>query len=215
VNFLKAIGIDAALKGFIIFFAYGFITTSYIHFRYGFEQNIPESVVATIEGPLSIYTFCWLALVGIALLFWSTNIGRTVCDFENSKPKCVFYFSLPICEAAIALGVVIGATLLGVAASASTLYFIGLTDVNLHSMFFGLALFMLLITYPVIYFTISLIDSEDIVKNKLNITALIYIFISALVLFQVPSNTSSVEIGVVMSSLIITFFILRKWVIKP
>lgn len=215
MNFLKAIGVLAAIKGFIIFLAYGFLTTIYIHFQHGLDADLPESVVATLEGPISIYTFGWLAFIGLIGLFISTNVGTKECYFETNNPKWVFFFSLPICEAAIALGVVIGATLWGIAIASHPLYLLGLTQVKIYPMFYALGIFMFFITYPVAYFTIALLDSKNKIKKQLNAAGLAYLCLTAIVFYVGLPVSNIVTIGVLMSTLIIAFFILKKWVINP
>lgn len=215
MSYLKAIGIEAAIKGFVIFLAYGFLTTIYIHFRHGLDADLPESVVATLEGPISIYTFGWLALVGLMGLFFSTEFGTKACNFETNNPKWVFFFSLPICEAAIALGVVIGATLWGVAIASHPLFLLGLTQVKIFPMFYALGVFMFFITYPVAYFTVALLDSENRIKNQLNVAGLVYLCITAIVFYIGSPISDIIVIGVLMSVFIAVFFILQKWVIKP
>tara|TARA_R110002167_G_scaffold177344_1_gene377131 strand:+ start:55 stop:702 length:648 start_codon:yes stop_codon:yes gene_type:complete len=215
MNYLKAIGINAAIKGFAIFLAYGFFTTIYIHCRHGLDADLPKSVVATLEGPISIYTFGWLALVGLIGLFISTKVGTKECDFETNKPKCVFFFSLPICEAAIALGVVIGATLWGVAIASHILYLFDSTQVKIFPMFYALGVFMFFITYPVAYFTVALLDSSNKIKKQLDAAGLFYLGLTALVLYIGLPLSDIIIIGIVMSACIIFFYVCQKWVIKP
>lgn len=214
MNFLKAIGIEAAIKGFIIFLAYGFLTTLYIHFRHGLDADLPKSVVATLEGPISIYTFGWLALVGLIGLFISTKFGTKQCNFETKKPGWVFFFSLPICEAAIALGVVIGATLLGVALASQPLYALGLTQVKIYPMFYALGVFMFFITYPVAYFTIALLDSANLINKQLDAAGIVYFVLTAFVFYIGLPLSGIIIIGILMSAFIAAFYAIQKWVIK-
>ena len=158
MEILKSIGISSALKGFLIFFIYGFLTTLVIRCLYGLESDLPDAVIATLEGPISIYTFGWLALFGLISLATVTKFGKKECNFKDNKPKRVFYFALPICEAAIALGIVIGASLLGVAICSHLLFLLCLTNIVLYPVFYEVSVFMFAITYPVAYFTIALID---------------------------------------------------------
>lgn len=205
MNLLKAIGLSAALKGFIIFISYGFITTIYIHFRHGLDADLPESVIATLEGPLSIYTFGWLALVGIISLFITTGFGAKECDFVSKKPKLVFYFSLPICEAAMALGVVIGATLLGIAIASNFLYFIGSTQIEIYPVYYALSVFAFFVTFPVAYFSLSLLDAGKKIKNKLDFAGFSFFIISIAFLYVNLPIANFAFIGIGVSVLILLF----------
>ncbi|MCL7931538.1 hypothetical protein [Halomonas llamarensis] len=159
MEILRSVGIISALKAFFVFFVYGVSIILFIKIFYGLDADLPDAVIATLEGPISLYTFLWLSIFGLIALFFATKYGSRHCDFYNSRPKRVFWFSLPICEAAIALGVVICGTFLGVAFCSHALFKLSLTDVLFYSQFYGLAAVMLIITFPVVYFTISLVDS--------------------------------------------------------
>ncbi|MBB5186640.1 Flp pilus assembly pilin Flp [Zhongshania antarctica] len=192
MDVLKSVGIVAAFKGFLIFLLYGFITTAVIAGAYGLESDLPKSVVATLEGPISIYTFGWLSIVGLVLLAIVTKLGKKDCDFIINRPKRIFWVALPICEAAIALGIVIGGTLLGVAISSHILIAATLTSTKIYPQFYALAAFMFLITYPVGYFTIALIDTKKTVFFWLNVSALVYAaFIVATLYFTLPVKDAS------------------------
>ena len=210
MSFLKAIGIEAAVKGFIIFFVYGFLTTIFIHFYYGLDVGLPESVVATLQGPISIYTFGWLSLVGLVTLVFATKFGTTNIDIENKKPNRNFKFSLPICEAAITLGVVIGATLLGVALASHPIYLLGWTQVKIYPMFYGLAIFMFFTTFPVAYFAIVLLDSKNKIKGALDLSILSYIAITGIVFFIELPLDDVTGIGVGMSLLMTVSYIFNN-----
>lgn len=184
---LRRVGISAAFKGFIIFFVYGFLTTMAIGIFYGLDSELPKAMVATLEGPISIYTFGWLALFGLIALASVTKFGKIECDFKANRPKRVFYFALPVCEAAIALGVVIGGTLLGVAICAHLLFTCSFTNVAIYPQFYGLSAFMFLITYPVAYFAIALTDTNKTTFFWINATAIIYtLFIASTFYFTLP-----------------------------
>jgi len=190
---LRSIGIITALKGFLIFLLYGFFTTAAIAGLYGLESDLPESVIATLEGPLSIYTFGWLSIVGLISLAIATKLGKKECDFNISRPKRVFWVALPVCEAAIALGVVIGGTLLGVAICSHILTEASLTSTKLYPQFYALSAFILLVTYPVAYFTIALIDTKKTVFLWLNLSAVVYAaFIAATFYFTLPVKDASI-----------------------
>lgn len=190
---LKSVGIVTAFKGFLIFLLYGFITTAIIAGLYGLEADLPKSVLATLEGPISIYTFGWLSVVGLFLLAIVTKFGKRECDFNINRPKMIFWVALPICEAAVALGIVIGGTLLGVAICSHILMAASLTSTKLYPQFYALAAFMFLITYPVAYFTIALIDTKKTVFLWLNISALVYAsFIAATFYFTLPVKDASI-----------------------
>ncbi|GAB3466875.1 hypothetical protein GCM10027398_13520 [Azotobacter salinestris] len=180
MEIIKSVGISAAFNGFIIFFVYGLLTTLAIGAFYGLDSELPNEMVATLEGPISIYTFGWLALFGLIALAAVTRFGKIECNFNINRPKRVFYFALPVCEAAIALGVVIGGTLLGVAVCAHLLFACSFTSVAIYPQFYGLSAFMFLITYPVAYFTIALIDTNKTTFFWINATAIIYtVFIAS------------------------------------
>lgn len=214
MNILKSIGVEAVIKGFVIFLVYGLLTTIYIHFRHGLDAELPGSVFATLEGPISIYTFGWLTLFGLIGLFFSTKWGTKECDFETNRPRWVFYFSLPICEAAIALGVVIGATLLGVAIASHPLYVLGFTQVKIYPMFYTLAAFMFFITYPVAYLTVAMLDSSNTMKNQLNAFGLVYLLLTVIVGYIGLQIAGMFTIGVIMSTFMISFYIFQNRVIK-
>lgn len=190
---LKSVGIIAAFKGFLIFLLYGFFTTAVIAGVYGLESDLPKSVMATLEGPISIYTFGWLSIVGLILLAIVTKCGKKECDFNINRPKRIFWVALPICESAIALGIVIGGTLLGVAICSHILMAASLTSTKLYPQFYALAAFMFLITYPVAYFTIALIDTKKTVFFWLNFSAVVYAaFIAATFYFTLPVKYASI-----------------------
>jgi hypothetical protein len=190
---LRCIGITTALKGFLIFVLYGIFTTLAIAGLYGLESDLPRSVMKTLEGPLSIYTFGWLSLVGLISLAIATKLGKKECDFNINRPKRVFWVALPLCEAAISLGVVIGGTLLGIAICSHMLTTVSLTSTKQYTQFYALSAFMLLITYPVAYFTIALIDTKKTVFVWLNLSAVVYAaFIAATFYYTLPIKGASV-----------------------
>lgn len=190
---LRIVGIIAAVKGFIIFLVYGFLTTGVIGIFYSLDSELPDAIKATLEGPLSIYTFGWLALFGLIALAAVTKLGKVECNFETRKPWRVFYFALPVCEAAIALGVVIGGTLLGVAMCSHLLFTWSYTNVVIYPQFYGLSAFMFLVTYPVAYFTIALIDTKKTTFFWINVTAIIYaLFVALTLYFKLPVENSTV-----------------------
>lgn len=190
---LKSIGIIAAFKGFVIFLLYGFITTLVIASVYGLESDLPDSVGATIGGPISILTFGWLSGVSLTILAVVTKLGKMDCDFNSNKPRRIFWIALPICEAAIALGFVIGGTLLGIAICTNILMAASLTSMKLYPQFYSSAAFMFLITYPVAYFTIALIDTKKTVFFWLNFSVAFYaLFVSSTFYFTLSVKYSSV-----------------------
>lgn len=204
---LKSVGINTALKGLIIFLGYGFLTTIFIAFFYGLDSDLPDAVIATLEGPISIYTFGWLSLFGLLSLVIATKFGKRVCNFNTNRPKIVFWFALPICEAAIAIGVVIGGTLLGVALCAHLLFSLSWVDIELHPKLYGISAFMFLITYPVAYFTLALIDTEKTIYFWLNATAILYtLFVVVLFCFTLPIKDAT-TVGVLAVIAIIGYAI--------
>jgi hypothetical protein len=213
MHLLKAISIDAAVKGFVIFMFYGILTTIYINIAYDLDADLPDAVTATLSGPISIYTFSWLALVGLLGLAATTKAGAIECDFEKKRPLGVFYFSLPICEAAIALGIVIGATLLGVALAAHMLYLVDFTKVSIYQDFYALATFMFFITFPVAYFSIIFLDHQKHMERILNTLAVLYLIATIAALSFGLELKEVIQIGVVMSMLMVIQFAVRKF--KP
>jgi hypothetical protein len=163
--------------------------------------------MATLEGPISIYTFGWLSLFGLLSLVIVTKLGKRECDFNTNRPKSVFWFALPICEAAIALGIVIGGTLLGVALCAHLLFTLSLVDTVLHLKFYRISAFMFLITYPVAYFTLALIDREKTIYFWLNATAIIYtLFVVTLFYFNL-SIKDTTALGIIAVAVIMVYAI--------
>lgn len=210
MHLLKEIGIHAAAKGFVIFIFYGILTTIYINVAYGLDADLPDAVTATLTGPISIYTFSWLAVVGMLGLAATTKVGVIECDFEKKRPLGVFYFSLPICEAAIALGIVIGATLLGVALAAHMLYLAEFTEISIYQDFYALATFMFFITFPVAYFSIIFLDHQKNMERFLNILAVLYLIATVAALSFGLELKEVIQIGIVMSMLIVMQFAARK-----
>lgn len=202
MEFLKQIGFSAIIKGFIIFSFYGIFTVGYIHFAHGLDAELPKGVMATLEGPISLYTFCWLALVGLILLLLVTKFGFSHIDIESRTPKLAFYLAIPICESAIALGVVIGATFLGIALGAHFLSAINCTDIILYPVFYTMAWAMFVVTYPVCMLVIYILVQKKTVRRNLNIATALYIFGVVLFLYIGLPWQSVVELGVMMAALI-------------
>lgn len=212
MEILKSIGISSAIKGFLIFLVYGFITIAIISIFYGLESDLPVAAIATIEGPISLYTFGWLSFIGLLALSWATSLGKRQCYFELNKPRRVFYFALPICQAAIELGVVIGGSILGIALCLHILFLISLLKDPIYISFYGLFASTLVTVYPVIYFTISLIDEKKTTFFWLNVTALIYIiFICFLFKYNNFLIEKTTTVGVNLSIFIILWFFFNAY----
>ena len=206
---LRRVGVVAALKGFVIFFVYGFLTIAAIWGFYGLESDLPDAVVATLEGPISIYTFGWLAFFGLVALAFVTKLGGVECDFNVNRPKMVFYFALPVCEAAIALGVVIGGALLGMAVCSQFLFACSFTDVDMYSQIYGLSALMFVVTYPVVYFTVVFVDAKKTIFFWMNATVIIYIFFIASTFYFTLPVKDAAAFGAQAVVLIVGYAILR------
>ncbi|MBY7662516.1 hypothetical protein JFJ08_17655 [Vibrio atlanticus] len=214
MDFLKQIGISSIVKGFVIFSCYGFFTVIYIHIAHGLDASLPNGVMSTLEGPISLYTFGWLALVGLALLMIMTKLGFSDIDMENKRPKRVFYIAVPICESAIALGVVIGATFLGIALGAHFLYRASFTSITLYPVFYTFAWAMFIFTYPVCMFVLYILDTKNKVRRYLNIASTLYIISNFSFLYVGLPLTSVVETGVIFSFLILAYLVIHYHVGK-
>lgn len=210
-NYLKAIGIEGIIKGSIVFFLYGFFVLLFIHCVYGLEGELPDAVNDTFSGPLSIYTFSILALVGLVWLFLVTTFWPKKLDLEISRPKRIFWFPLPICEAAIAMGVIIGMCLLGVSSMGWILFSLELTNVNIHTMFFVLSVAMFLFTFPVIYFTLLMLDIDNKISTQLNIGVVFYSVIVAVLMFVGLPRKDLILSGVLGASIMIASYAYRRY----
>lgn len=157
----KLIGVKSLVKTLMVFTAYGFFTVLYIYIRYGFDKDLPTAVDGTFQGPMSFYTFGWLGLAGVISIIFSTKFGSVRCDIEKKLPRSFFYIALPICEAAISVGLVIGVTLLGGAFCSHMLSIIGMENSNIHPAFYSLSIFMFLVTFPIYYIAIVLLDYDN------------------------------------------------------
>lgn len=202
---LKSIGIRTAMENLIIYLFYGFFATTFIAVFYGLESDLPDVVVATLEGPISIYTFGWLSLFGLLSLAAVTKLGSQPCSFDTRTPKSVFFFALPICEAAITLGIVIGGTLLGIAICSHLFFKLSVVDISIYPQFYALSAIIFLITYPVIYFTIAFIDTKRSIYFWLNGTATLYLFfVVALFYYTLPIKNAE-AVGALAIILIIVY----------
>ncbi|MDD3576325.1 MAG: hypothetical protein PHT38_05500 [Halothiobacillus sp.] len=169
---------------------------------------------STLDGPLSLYTFGWLTLVGLILLLSTSNFGRTRCDIEKKRPIRVFYFALPVCEAAIALGVVIGATLLGIAIASDMIASPGAELDKVSALFFGLSTYSFMLTYPVVYFSLSVIDSDRRIEKPLNISVAVYSLFVLYLFVAGSSFPSSIGIGVLGVTVISVYWALKRYVLE-
>lgn len=193
MELLNIVGIFRYLKSFIVFFFYGLIATLFIGLFYDLNAELPDVLIATLSGPISITMFGWLSLFGVASLALATNWGREECSSTPVRRIAVNWIALPVCETAITLGIVMSATLLGVACCSHSLYVLSLTDTVIHPQFYGLSVFMLLITYPVIYFTIALLDNKKFLYIALNASAFLYlILIITTFYFPLPVTGASI-----------------------
>jgi len=68
LKYLEVMGSESLIKGFFVFLLYGIATTIYIYFAHGLDGDLPDAVKMTLEGPLSIYTFGWLTVIGLGRL---------------------------------------------------------------------------------------------------------------------------------------------------
>lgn len=211
IKYLQLIGMEGIVKGFFVFLIYGIATTIYIHLAHGLESDLPNEVKLTLEGPLSIYTFGWLSLAGLAFLLILSKGGTLPCNIESKRPKRVFWVALPFCEAAIALGIVIGATLLGVAISAQFLSIWSDAANEIYPTFYGLAVFFAFITYPVIYFTLAVLDTSKTIEIQLNIAAAIYVLAVGILMYLGLPLSDVIEIGILSGAVIIFFAIYNKF----
>lgn len=207
LKYLEVIGAESLIKGFLVFLLYGISITTYINVAHGLDSELPETVIMTLEGPLSIYTFGWLTFVGLLLLSALSKCGRVECNIENKKPFRIFWVALPFCEAAIALGVVIGATLLGIALSAHFISMWNEAADKIYPMFYALSVFFVFVTYPVVYFTILTVSTEKKVERQLNWTVAAYVVLVGLILFIGLPVRDIVEIGVSFGALMLVFLL--------
>ncbi|MDX7873328.1 hypothetical protein ACEUB3_18120 [Aeromonas caviae] len=157
----RLIGFESLVKTLMVFTMYGFFTVLYIYIRYGFDKDLPTAVDGTFQGPMSFYTFGWLGLAGVLSIIFSTKFGSVRCDIEKKRPRMFFYFALPICEAAISVGLVIGVTLLGGALCSNMLSIIGMENSDIHPAFYSFSIFMFLVTFPIYYIAIVLLDFDN------------------------------------------------------
>lgn len=208
-QYLRAIGIKSIIKSIWIFFFYGIFSTIIIDLIHGLEFEFTPGIKATIEGPLSLYTFGWLAISGIIFLSIFSKLGRKKCNFDKKAPKSIFYFCLPICEAAIILGFAIGSALLGIAIGADIVSAHN-TDIDkAANLFYVGSLFTFTLTIPIAYFTIFLIDSEDRFKKKLNFIGIGYlVYVVLIISFGLPFK-DTIEIGLLSSVLMVIFNVLK------
>lgn len=192
MELLRNLGIIAVFKSLIIFFLYGFLTALVIAVFYGLDSELPDAMLSTLDGPISVYTFGWLALFGLAALAVVTKLGSVECDLVIQRPKRVFCFALPVCEAAISLGVITGGTLLGIAVCTHLLFACSFTDVTIYPQAYGLSACIFLLTYPVAYFTIALIDTKKIIFLWVTVTAIIYVlFVVSTFYFTLPVENAT------------------------
>lgn len=214
-SYLKAIGIDTIVKITWIFLLYGFLTTLYIHFTYGLNSELPIEVSATLENPISMYTFGWLGFLGLTFHLFATNFGKLECNLETRRPRRVFWFSLPLCEAAISLGVVICATLLGIAFAVDLVSAPGSETDKTATLFYMLFMVSIFFNYPIAYFTMLFMDSQNIIKTQLNIMGSVYIISMSYVLYIGLPFKQIIEIAAIFSVLMVIYYFIRKFIIKP
>jgi hypothetical protein len=213
-KYLRAIGLSSLVKGFVVFFVYGFLLTLYIEFVHGLESDVPDSVSSLLNGPLSLHLFGALALFGLSFFFIVTKFFPKEVDLENHRPKRIYWFALPVCECAIALGIVIVGFLFGSAIAAAGVFFTDFTSVDVYKMLFALSFAMLLYTLPIMYFTLLMLDTEGRIKTYLDVSAGLY-FITVVVLLIIGLPASDLfEIGILLSLFMLVLRIYHKPLVK-
>ena len=205
MNYLNSIGLSGLIKAFFVFFFYGLLLILYINIFYGLDSDLPDEIVKIMNGPISLYTFSLLTLIGLSWLFFVTTWWFKPLDFNAQRPKRIFWFPLPICEAAITLGIVIGSMFAGMSLMGGLLFYFDLTEVNIHTPFFGLFIMMILFTFPVIYLALAMLDKRDEIKLQLDVAMMIYIVITASLLVIGLPKAELTKIGGGFSILMIAF----------
>jgi hypothetical protein len=213
-KYLRAIGLSSLVKGFGVFFVYGFLLTIYIEIAHGLENDVSESVSSLLDGPLSFHLFGALALFGLVTFFLVTTLFPKEVDLESNRPKRIYWFALPVCECAIAVGVVIVAFLFGAAIAAAGLFYTGLTSIDVYKMLLALSFAMLLYTLPIMYFTLLMLDTERKIKTYLDISAGIYFLTVVTLLISGLPEPDLFVIGIALSLLMLAFRLLHKPLVK-
>jgi hypothetical protein len=212
---LLAIGLVGFVKNFLIFTFYGFFITLYIDIFHGLKKELPESLEGALSGPISIYTFITTLVFSIIALLICSKVGKIECDFNNKRPKRIFYFSIPLCEASISVGVVICAALLGIAIA---LHLASLWDEQakgLYASLYACSLFIALFIYPVILVIVSILDQKNkAIKQSLTFSVLYIAIIFLYAYYNMPLHNmviSAAGIFLLVIGLIAFRFLQKKY----
>jgi hypothetical protein len=210
MNFFQLVSVTA-FKAFYIFFAYGLLITAYIGLRYDFDTTLPDKTKLLLEGPVSIQLFSHFMFAGIVLIFLTATTFKKEINFETQRPKRIFWIALPVCEIAFGLGIVISGMLLGVSISAYLLFLFGITNVIIHPDLFSAFVFILLLTFPIAYIVVALLNPSRLATRWLNKATILYGALSFIIFITGLSIPDFEFIGLIMSVFMLGHMAGKKW----